>query len=152
MNEAVVAQQDRLCVETMGTTVTTLCFTHRDVYVCNVGDSRAYRLRAGEFLQISIDHVAQRAVGQVKKAPITQYLGIRPEEFRLEPHIAKGELQRGDKYLLCSDGLTDMLTNYELADIMEHSAQAENSVQELVDAALEKGGKDNITAIVCHIL
>jgi len=152
INDAVVAKQEELLTDRMGSTMVALYFSHNYVYVCNLGDSRAYRLREGEFLQLSEDHVEKRD-GQVrKKAPLTQHLGIRAEDFLIEPYIAKGELQQGDQYLLCSDGLTDMLTNFEIADIMSTTASAEECVQHLVDSALEKGGKDNVTVIVCRIL
>jgi protein phosphatase len=70
----------------------------------------------------------------------------------IEPHIAKGILQSGDMYLLCSDGLTDMLTNFEISDIMLKSENTEACVCELIDRALEHGGRDNITVIVCKII
>ena len=79
-------------------------------------------------------------------------VGLGPEDFLLEPHIAKGELKHGDQYLLCSDGLTDMLTNFEIDEILSNTVSAEDCVQSLIDTALEKGGKDNVTAIVCRIL
>ena len=152
INEAVVAKQQELCTERMGSTMVALYFSHRYVYVCNLGDSRAYRLRNGEFLQLSVDHVEKREGQARKKAPLTQHLGIKPEDFLIEPYIAKGELKHGDRYLLCSDGLTDMLSNYEIDEIMTGADSAEECVKELVDAALEKGGKDNVTVIVCRIL
>lgn len=152
INEAVVARQKELCTERMGSTMVALYFSHGYVYVCNLGDSRAYRLRDGEFLQISVDHVESREGQPKKKAPLTQHLGIDPENFLIEPHIAKGELKQGDQYLLCSDGLTDMLSNFEIDEIMSRSECAEDCAQKLVDAALEKGGKDNVTVIVCRIL
>ena len=151
INEAVVSKQQEFCTDRMGTTMVALYFSHGYVYVCNLGDSRAYRLRDGEFLQLSVDHVEKREGQQKKKAPLTQHLGIDPENFLIEPYIAKGELMRGDQYLLCSDGLTDMLTNFEIDEILSNSASAEESTQKLVDAALEKGGKDNVTVIVCRI-
>ncbi len=150
INEAVVARQQELCTEYMGSTMAALYFSHGFVYVCNLGDSRAYRLRDGEFMQLSVDHVENR--GGQKKAPLTQHLGISPEDYLIEPYIAKGALRSGDQYLLCSDGLTDMLKNIEIADIMSKTASAEECAQKLVDAALEKGGRDNVTAIVCRIL
>lgn len=149
LNEAVLDRAKELCTSRMGSTMVALYFSHGFVYCCNLGDSRSYRLRDGEFLQISEDHVEKRE-GK-KKTPLTQHLGIDPEDFLIEPHIAKGELQRGDQYLLCSDGLTDMLTNLEIDEIMTQADSAETCVQSLVDAALEKGGKDNITVIICRI-
>ena len=150
INDAVVAKQQELCTERMGSTMVALYFSHGYVYVCNLGDSRDYRLRDGEFLQLSVDHLEKREQTR-KKAPLTQHLGISPENFLIEPYIAKGELKRGDQYLLCSDGLTDMLTNLEIDGIMSSTESAEDCVKKLIDAALEKGGKDNVTAIVCRI-
>ncbi len=152
LNGAVVAAQKELATEHMGTTMAVLYFSGRYVYVCNLGDSRVYRLRDGEFLQISKDHVSTRPVDAGKKPPLTQYLGMDPEELTLDPHIAKGELQPGDRYLLCSDGLTDMLSNFDITEILLHSTDAEAAVRELMRQALDRGGRDNITAIVCKIL
>lgn len=152
LNEAVVTKQRELCTERMGTTMVALYFSHGYVYVCNLGDSRAYRLRDGELLQISEDHVEKREGQTHRKAPLTQHLGIDPEEFLIEPHIAKGELKHGDQYLLCSDGLTDMLTNVEIDAILTAAPTVEDCAQKLVDAALEKGGRDNVTVIVCRIM
>lgn len=152
MNEAVVAAQKEMCTEHMGSTMVALYFSGAYVYLCNVGDSRAYRLRDGEFLQISTDHVEKRPGKEDKKAPLSQYLGIDPEEMEIEPYIAKGKLKIGDRYLLCSDGLTDMLTNFEISDIMLQNEDIEDCVQELIQAALEHGGRDNITVILCEIV
>lgn len=153
INDAVVAKAKALLTEHMGSTMVALYFSHNYVYVCNLGDSRAYRLRNGEFLQLSEDHVEKRE-GQktTKKMPLTQHLGIDQETFLIEPYIAKDKITHGDQYLLCSDGLTDMLTNLEIDEIMKKSVSVEACVQQLIDAALEKGGKDNITAIVCRVL
>ncbi len=152
LNNSVAEEQEKLCTNRMGSTMVSLCFSGRWVYVCNVGDSRAYRLRDGEFLQLSVDHTADRPGKENKKAPLTQYLGFSSEEIQIDPYIAKGEIQRGDIYLLCSDGLTDMLTNFEISDIMLNSESAEYCVQKLIEAALEHGGRDNITVIVCRIM
>lgn len=152
LNEAVVNAQKQMQTERMGSTMVSLYFSGRYVYVCNIGDSRAYRLRDGEFLQISEDHTEKGPCRDTKKAPLTQYLGMDAEEVQIEPHIAKGEIRKADMYLLCSDGLTDMLTNFEISDIMLNSTDAETCVQALIRAALEQGGRDNITAIVCRII
>lgn len=150
INDAVVAKQQELCTERMGSTMAALYFSHGYVYACNLGDSRAYRLRDGELLQLSEDHIEKRE-GK-RKAPLTQHLGISPENFLIEPYIAKSELKQGDQYLLCSDGLTDMLTDREIAEILSASKTPEESVRQLIDTALKKGGKDNVTAIVCQLL
>ena len=150
LNDAVLQSMRALYTERMGTTMVALYFSSRAVYVCNIGDSRAYRLRNGEFLQLSQDHVEKRP--DKKKTPLTQHLGIDPEYMLIEPYIAKGDLQKGDQYLLCSDGLTDMLTDFEISGIMTNSENVESCAQELIQAALEHGGRDNITVIVYRIV
>lgn len=151
INDAVVAAQKEKGTDRMGSTMVALYFTAKYAYVCNLGDSRAYRLRSGEFLQISHDHVDPRPMKPGHKAPLTQHLGIDPEDMLIEPYIAKGELKKSDQYLICSDGLTDMLTNFEIADIMLREKDTESCVRSLVNAALEHGGRDNVTAILCRI-
>lgn len=152
INQAVVDAAREAGTERMGSTMVSLYFSGKYVYVCNLGDSRAYRLRNGEFLQLSKDHVDTRPMPEGKKAPLTQHLGIDPEDMLIEPYIAKGEVKPGDQYLLCSDGLTDMLTNFEIADIMLAEEDTESCVRKLIEAALEHGGKDNVTVILCRLL
>ena len=152
LNDTVVHAKRALDTERMGTTLVLLYFTSKRVYVCNIGDSRAYCLRDGEFLQISQDHVQSIPGVSRKKAPLTQHLGIDPAYMQIEPYIAKGDLQKGDIYLLCSDGLTDMLTNFEISNILMEGQDAEACVHDLIQAALERGGRDNITAIICKII
>ena len=84
--------------------------------------------------------------------PLTQHLGIDPEELQIEPFIAEGEIRRGDRYLLCSDGLTDMLSDEEIAEVLGRAERAEDAVRILQDLALYRGGKDNVTILVCRIL
>jgi len=151
INDAVVAAANEYGTDRMGSTMVALFFSGKHVYSCNLGDSRAYRLRNGEFLQISYDHVETRSLSAGRKAPLTQHLGINPEDMLIEPYIAKGRVYPGDQYLLCSDGLTDMLTNFEISDIMLSSEDAESCITRLIDVALEHGGRDNITAIICRI-
>lgn len=151
LNDAVLQSKKEMCTERMGTTMVSLFFSGKYVYVCNIGDSRAYRLRDGEFLQISEDHIEHRPGREHKKAPLTQHLGIDPEDMLIEPYIAKGELRKGDMYLLCSDGLTDMLSNLEISCLMHNSISVDECAAQLIQAALEKGGRDNITVIICRI-
>lgn len=155
INDEVVMAARKRRTNRMGTTMVALYFSLRFVYVCNLGDSRAYRLRGNELMQISQDHVEKNPLfdreGNPRKAPLTQHLGIDPEEMLIEPFIAKGELRRGDQYLLCSDGLTDMVSNLEIYDIMKRYEYADECVDALIQLALDKGGKDNITAILCRL-
>lgn len=151
MNNAVVVEEKKLLTSHMGSTLACLYFTNQYVYVCNLGDSRAYRLRNHEFMQISQDHVDARPLHNGGKPAVSQYLGIDPEEVLLDPYIAKGEIKSGDLYLLCSDGLTDMASNFEIADIMLQCEDTADCVRKLIHIALEHGGEDNITAIVCRV-
>lgn len=151
INNAVVAAAKELRADRMGATLAALAFSEKYAYSCNLGDSRVYRLRAGEFTQLSQDHVSMypRRVG--RKAPLTQYLGIDPGEMLLEPYIIKEAVCSGDQYLLCSDGLTDMLTDSEISGILLNSADVRSCTEALIGAALDHGGYDNITVIVCRI-
>ena len=151
LNEAVLQAKRELCTDRMGTTMVALYFSGRYVYVCNIGDSRAYRLRDGEFMQISVDHLASLPENSRRKAPLTQHLGIDPEDMIIEPYIAKGRIKSGDVYLLCSDGLTDMLSNLEISCLLHDYPDLDECASRLIQAALEKGGRDNITVIVCRI-
>ena len=152
LNDAVVRSQKEMYTDQMGSTMVSLYFSGRYVYVCNVGDSRAYRLRDGEFLQLSVDHVERCSGRERKKTPLTQYLGLGSEEIQIEPHIVKGQIKKNDVYLLCSDGLTDMLTNFEISDIILKSEDAEQCTETLIRSAIERGGRDNITVIMCRLI
>ena len=151
VNDAVVARQRELCTERMGSTLVGFYFSHSSVYAYNLGDSRAYRLRGGQIVQLSEDHVERREGKSTRKAPLTQHLGIDPEEYLIEPYIVKDQLQAGDQFLLCSDGLTDMLDDGEIAAIMTQAPSAEIGAKMLVNTALEHGGRDNVTVILCRI-
>lgn len=151
LNNAVVFAQKKLGTDHMGTTAVMLYYLSRNMYVCNVGDSRAYLFRDGNCQQISTDHVLKCPNSQSRKAPLTQYLGIDPLELALDPCIEKLTPIRGDTYLICSDGLTDMLSDYEIHHIIQKYEDVQICTQELMSSALERGGRDNITVIICRI-
>lgn len=151
MNLAVNARAEELVTNRMGTTVAALYFSCRHVYCMNIGDSRVYRLRDRVLSQLSEDHVSTRPMSEGKKAPLTQHLGMDSEEVQLSPYIAKGELQSEDRYIICSDGLTDMVCNASIMDILLKNPDPMDAVNALVKAALDYGGRDNVTVIVCNI-
>ncbi len=151
LNSAVVSKTEELLISRMGTTMAALYFTRRQVYCCNVGDSRIHRLRGGAFIQLSMDHVSKMSLNQGRKAPLTQHLGMDPQEVLLEPYINKYDLLPGDQYMLCSDGLTDMLEDSDIVEILQNNNSIQDAVLQLVNAALEHGGRDNITVILCRI-
>lgn len=134
-----------------GSTIAMLAIDTGHVVILNIGDSRIYRLRNGRFKQVSFDHVGYQAHS------ITQYLGM-PEDDPLEPYIRMddvGEWTIGTDtdtvYLLCSDGLTDMVANMDIRTILLREKDPKVAAQALVDAALRHGGKDNVTVMVVRV-
>lgn len=154
MNDAVCKRSEQLGSGRMGSTAVMLYLNHDYAYICNVGDSRAFRLRQDEFIQISEDHTDARFLAEQgirRKPSLTQHLGIWPDEMELEPYVAKGQLQDGDQFLLCSDGLTDMVSNAEIRAIMKEHEDVRLCVDTLIERALEQGGKDNVTVILVRV-
>lgn len=151
MNRAVCRESAKLTFGRMGSTVAALLFFGDQPYVCNLGDSRVYRLRDNELLQLSVDHVEAIPPGVGRKPRLMQHLGIFEDEMRLEPHVAKGTAEKGDIFLLCSDGLTDMLTSVEICTILKENRSVKRAAEKLIGLALEHGGKDNVTVIICKV-
>jgi len=117
LNKAICLYQTENHIRHMGTTAAILMCGMDAIYICNLGDSRIYQFSRKKLTQITRDHV-ELGVKQ-GKAPLTQNLGISEEEFIIEPYIAKGEYKRGDRFLICSDGLTDMVTDEQIADVFK---------------------------------
>ncbi|MDR0220966.1 MAG: protein phosphatase 2C domain-containing protein, partial [Lachnospiraceae bacterium] len=136
-------------ISRMGTTAALLAFTDKEYYVGNIGDSKIFLYSAGNLTQLSHDHVASVAVG--KKPPLTQCLGVSPDEFVIAPHLAQGKHTDGDRYLICSDGLTDMVTEEEIGKTLACCEDPGDCVKALADSALAKGGVDNITIVLCDV-
>jgi len=133
----------------MGTTTAILAFDNKEIYICNVGDSKIFQHSAGKLSQITHDHVS--AVSDEKKPALTQHLGIPTTEFVIEPYIAKGEYADGDRYLICSDGLTDMVTVEEIEKTLSEQKVISDCADALMNSALSNGGIDNITIILCDV-
>ena len=150
MNQAICDYGRTNKINSMGTTAALLAFAEDAVYSCNLGDSRIYKSDREKFYQISQDHVLGRSL--FGKAPLTQYLGMEEENLQLEPSISRQEIKIGDRFLLCSDGITDMLSDGEIADILSRDIPVSKTVEILVDRALKKGGRDNITVVLCEIM
>lgn len=148
-NAAVVQCARSLRTQHMGCTVAMLCVTSERIYICNVGDSRIYRLRNGCLERMSKDDADISPLNRGKKPPLTQCLGIDPDEMRLDPHLREAAPKRGDCYLLCSDGLTDMISEERIAETMGIYEDTAACATALCSAALEHGGRDNITVLVC---
>lgn len=143
----------------MGTTCIAAVLQGNTLYVANVGDSRAYIVHEGQLRQISLDHswVAQQvrdglltpeqAIGHEKSNVIYRCLGTSAE---VEIDVFSEQVQEGDILVLCTDGLWDMLPDADILSIVEQYDPQE-SVQQLIARANEKGGRDNIAAIVVRV-
>ena len=155
LNEKVFETGKSIGVHQMGSTMVSLFFHEDQVWVCNLGDSRAFLCRGQKMWQISVDHTDEaemRANGITNRKPyLTQFLGIDPEELLIEPFIQSGYYQAGDRYLLCSDGLTDMVDQDVIGEVLIQYEDPEDCAEKLKKLALENGGIDNITIIVIDV-
>jgi len=144
----------------MGTTVTAAKVTGDEVSLGHVGDSRAYRLRDGDLEQLTRDHslVAElERSGQItpeaaehhpQRSIITRALGPEPD-VQVDTYTLAG--RAGDVFLICSDGLTSMISDEELAAILRSSESLDAAAESLVRAANQSGGKDNITVVLFRL-
>lgn len=166
IKEAIDYANDKVCEKMyelkkyIGTTLVMIAFKKSTALIANVGDSRAYLFRNQELKQLSVDDTeAQRMVNSgiisandamsiPEKHRLTQNIGIPSDEMLIEPNFYHLLIRHNDKILLCSDGLTDMVSESEIADIMSKMQSAEDCADELVKTAIENGGKDNVTVIV----
>lgn len=161
-NEAVLeraSEQPRLTG--MGTTLTAIVVQPGRLHLAHVGDSRAYMLRDGTLSQLTEDHsLVQRMVKEGKLTPeeaevhphrsvLTRALGVEPE---LEVDKETIEVRPGDRVLLCSDGLTTMVSEDEIQEVLAEQQDPQAAAEALVEAANEAGGADNVTAVVIDVL
>lgn len=135
-------------IKSMGSTAAVMRFSGKEICFANVGDSRIYRID-NAITQLSEDHTAKGFFQ--KKAPLTQYLGLPEDEMIIIPYLGKERYRAGTTYLLCSDGITDMLSEPEIYKIIYNAETVREASMSLVSAALKNGGIDNITAVLCHI-
>lgn len=136
-------------IEHMGTTFAGVVFGKEEIVVGNVGDSRIFRVRNGKIEQLSVDHVLPEELLSFKNI-ITQYVGMK-EEKEFAPAITTEEYCSGDRYIICSDGLTEKL-NQEEVGVLCHVAETVTDASDiLVSQALSQGSSDNITVIVCEL-
>ncbi len=152
LNAAVFQAAQALFANRMGATLAMLCFQEDTAWVCNLGDSRIFLLRQGSLTQISMDHTDEKELrlrGLNRKPHLTQHLGIDPEEMLVEPHIQPIPMAAGDRFLICSDGLTDMLSVEEITQVLSAISEPKACAETLVARALENGGRDNVTVILC---
>ncbi len=144
----------------MGTTLTAAKVTDDDISLGHVGDSRAYRMRDGELEQLTKDHslvaelersgqiTAEAAEHHPQRSIITRALGPEPE---VEVDTYTLAVRDGDLFLLCSDGLTSMISDEEIGSILRSGESLDAAADALVRAANQSGGKDNITVVLFRV-
>jgi len=142
----------------MGTTMTAALSLGDDLFVTQVGDSRAYRFRGGTLERLTRDQtqaqwladegvISQQDVARHRlRHVLTNALGGFHSDVRVD--IKRWKLADGDRLLLCSDGLTDMVDDAHIADVLAREAGSDETCRLLVDSALENGGKDNVTVVL----
>jgi serine/threonine protein phosphatase PrpC len=147
--------------EGMGTTLTAMLWSGAQVAMCHIGDSRAYLLRDGDFAQITRDHtLVQSLVDEGRLSPAAaathpqRSLVMRALQSSTdaEPDLGMREAMIGDRYLLCSDGLSDVVTEQTLHKTLVSYSDPEQAVLQLIDLAIRSGGPDNITCIVADVV
>lgn len=158
IHDRMLAESDK---QGMGTTASVLVVDEKRYLIGQVGDSRVYLLRDGALQQISKDHsYVQEQVDagfltpeQAKYHPysnvITRCLGASDN---VEPDIYRGDLRVGDVFLVASDGLTGMVDDRRIHTLLMSRAEPDRKVHSLISEANGRGGLDNITAIVVHVL
>ncbi len=148
-------------VEGMGTTLTALLWSGGTVAVCHIGDSRAYLLRDGDFRQITRDHTLVQSLvddGRLSPAQAATHpqrsLVMRALQSgtEAEPDLSIIEARAGDRYLLCSDGLSDVVSEETLHKTLMRYADRDQAVSQLIELAIRGGGPDNITCIIADVI
>lgn len=144
----------------MGSTVVLIMIKGSRALVAHMGDSRAYLLRRGRLKQLTKDHsVVQLLIdaGEIKPSEaathparnqITRCVGMEGDPL---PNVTRLELEPRDRLLLCTDGLTSMLSDEEIGKVLQRRITPKSACRQLVDAANERGGNDNITALIVRI-
>lgn len=140
----------------MGTTLAFVCVIADYAVLSHVGDSRIYRMRDDRLRQMTIDHVT-RMKGPSRKNPgklrikkyVTKALGTMPT---VDPDVRVELAEEGDLFLLCSDGLTDLVKEKEIERILRHvGSQTQLAVRKLIELANKRGGNDNITVVIGEV-
>ena len=144
----------------MGTTLVLALFSPGSVTIAHVGDSRAYRLRDAHLERLTQDHsmieeavrkgmfTPEEARRNFRKNIITRALGIGPD---VDTDVQQFAVRSGDLYLLCSDGLTDVVSDADLqVALQQFGANLDQSVRHLIELANSRGGHDNISVVLAH--
>ena len=148
--------------EGMGTTIVAAMFFDNRVSIAHVGDSRMYRLRSDRFEQVTMDHSllqelvdrgfysAEEAQRAANKNYVTRALGVEPN---VEVELQESPVQKGDVYVLCSDGLSDMVEDDDIhLTISTFSANLDTVAKQLIQLANDNGGRDNVSTVMAQVV
>ena len=135
----------------MGTTLAGVVLSATGVHVFNVGDSRVYAVTASGVDRVSQDDSPPLAPGQTHTSIVTQTLGGSTVLSPVDPHVARHELDRSTRYLVCTDGLSDVVDEKAMTVILAENTGAD-AVFRLWEAAMKKGGPDNITLALVELV
>ena len=151
LNEKVCQMAIKNNVKQSGTTFCAIFFVDNKAYIVSVGDSKIFLIRNGKTVWQNESDAINTAIvenGRKKwiKGGLSQFLGMDTKEYELIPHIKELNLKPDDKFLLCSDGLTDYVNPDEIGRTVKENLM-ENSMDILLNLALKRGGRDNITIL-----
>lgn len=135
----------------MGTTLSCLFLHEQNLFFAHVGDSRIYRCRDGHLEQLTEDHSLRKESPLCPRAKNKLTRAIGTSHF-VEPEIGTATILPEDYYLLCSDGLTDHVTDKQIATILDSDIPLSHMCEALIEAAKADGGFDNITVVIVKIL
>ena len=155
MNRLICKEGKRRDCE-MGSTIVLAILQGEIAHIYNLGDSRAYLFSNGKLTRLTQDHtlgetlrsIGLPATSHIKARQLTQHLGMDDSEFLLEPYHTSVTFHPGDRLLLCSDGLTDMMGEAQIALLLSDGSTPDIQAIRLSRQAERAGGKDNITALV----
>ena len=153
VNHAIIAHaQGRPGLKGMGTTLSLAATLGDNLLVTHIGDSRVYLFRKGRLHRLTRDHTATKLVADPDRSDVVRFRRILTHaighaETGGEPDLYHYKLADGDRLLLCTDGLTDMVDDDAIARELGKAESAANACRTLVDLALEQGGRDNITVV-----
>ena len=149
LNGEVCSYAVRNGIPSMGSTLCGIWFRRKQCHIFHLGDSRVYLFRKKTLTRLTQDHSAP-AIG-TRKGPLLQYLGLPEEVYALNPGQTELPYRNGDQLLICSDGLTDMVTDDEIAEVLGTDEAPEGYVRKLYERAMNNGGRDNITIMLCRV-
>lgn len=157
-NDKIIQEGKKLLSESekeigMGTTIVSLALFGETATIAHVGDSRAYRIRNGQLIQLTEDHSVLAMVGREYglvagsrfKGVLSRALGVDPD---VEVDVRQEAVVLGDIFLLCSDGLTNMVSDLEIEAILNQNKAIDSACEALIQRANQQGGVDNISAVL----